>query len=141
MRPWLLGVTHWSKPWPFGSKAWSFTKYHKFDYLDCFQSNLYPGYSLWYLVIGTWVTRIISQSQYEQKYTPKSKYLSNDYKGHGFGPKGHGFDQCMTPRGHGFKCEFYVVFWYLYPKPWPFLDIIYTLLLLPIFFFAKNDKM
>ena len=34
-------------------------------------------------------------------------------KGHGFGPKGHGCDQCVTPKGHGFfefnNCNFQIL--------------------------------
>ena len=34
-------------------------------------------------------------------------YISQEYyKGHGLGPKGHGCDQCVTPRGHDLKIVF-----------------------------------
>ena len=34
------------------------------------------------------------------------KLRTLDSKGHGLRPKGHGCDQCVTPRGHGFKIVF-----------------------------------
>ena len=31
--------------------------------------------------------------------------ILEEYKGHGLGPKGHGCDQCVTPKGHGLKIK------------------------------------